>query len=156
MSDSDFFFENALLGQPTVVNVTVAGLKRLGYTADKAPKGIQEEQYCLAYHWSTDPSHQLIMRRPMCMMKPALLGQHQAGFGFWGNPFKLADPSDDDKRLQCVTNFYNYAKTNPEILRRLPELTGKELGCVCAPKLCHGHALVRLWRETQQNEGVNS
>eukprot|EP00759_Apiculatamorpha_spiralis_P034757 PhF_6_TR35775/c0_g1_i1/m.51986 len=134
----DWIGSKPLPNQPTVVNITAKGLSELGY------KRITNAQYDLAYQWSQDPQHLMIMRAPLQMMKRDCLGKHQLPFGFWGNPFKLESESN---RVACVTKFYQHAKQNKEMMARLSELSGKHIGCVCAPKLCHGHALVRLWRE---------
>ena len=39
---------------------------------------------------------------------------------------------------------------NPELLKAIPELKGKRLGCYCAPQSCHGDILAEL-----ANRGVS-
>lgn len=60
----------------------------------------------------------------------------------WGNPYPL---SWFDSREDCLRSFrYYLLTTNRRVLRDLPELTGKVLGCCCAPRSCHGDVLARM------------
>lgn len=59
----------------------------------------------------------------------------------WGNPYVIGR---DGSRSEVIRKFEKYLKTKPELLAALPELTGKVLGCWCAPQACHGDVLVRL------------
>jgi hypothetical protein len=61
--------------------------------------------------------------------------------GCWGNPFKSGR---DGTRAEVIEMYECWLLTQPKLLRRLPELRGRELGCWCAPKACHGDVLVRL------------
>jgi len=61
--------------------------------------------------------------------------------GFWGNPFK---EGRDGTRAEVVEKYERWLLTQPQMLRRLPELRGKRLGCWCAPKTCHADVLARL------------
>ena len=56
----------------------------------------------------------------------------------WGNPFKLGK---DGTREEIMAKFRAWLPTQPELMRRLPELKGKVLGCWCAPEACHGDIL---------------
>ena len=58
----------------------------------------------------------------------------------WGNPFKLEDYS----RRDSILNYVLWLSEQPELLRDLPSLKGKVLGCYCAPKRCHGEVLALL------------
>ena len=58
----------------------------------------------------------------------------------WGNPFKIG-PYDRDT---AVLLYEQYLLGNRELLRSLPDLKGKTLGCWCAPLRCHGEILHRL------------
>jgi hypothetical protein len=41
-----------------------------------------------------------------------------------------------------------YVRNNPEMMRRLPELAGKRLGCFCRPQnSCHGDNYLELLEE---------
>jgi len=59
----------------------------------------------------------------------------------WGNPFSIGV---DGTREEVITKYENWVKNNPDLMRDLPELKGKILGCWCYPKHCHGDVLVEL------------
>jgi hypothetical protein len=62
----------------------------------------------------------------------------------WGNPFK---ENDDGTREEVVAKFARYYLPHKNrLLKKLPELRGKVLGCWCHPEECHGHVIA---------EGVN-
>jgi len=58
---------------------------------------------------------------------------------YWHNPYK-------GDRQEVVTLFEEYAR-NTYTKSDLQLLTGKVLGCWCHPELCHGHIIVKLWKE---------
>lgn len=62
----------------------------------------------------------------------------------WGNPYKIGV---DGTREEVIAAYENYVRSRPDLLRRLPEIAGKTLGCWCAPSACHGDVLVKLCRE---------
>ncbi len=58
--------------------------------------------------------------------------------GKWGNKF---DSPDRDKN---IADFEHWLLTDPKgkkLMKDLPELLGKRLGCFCKPKACHGDVL---------------
>jgi len=59
----------------------------------------------------------------------------------WGNPFVIGR---DGNRDEVVRKYLDYILENKELLKDLPELKGKNLGCYCAPQLCHGDVLIEL------------
>lgn len=60
----------------------------------------------------------------------------------WGDPFVVGQ---DGTRDAVITKFETWLADQPSLLHSLHELTGKRLGCVCAPKhRCHGTVLARL------------
>ena len=62
----------------------------------------------------------------------------------WGNPFVIGVDGDRD----CVIRLYEeYVRGSPELMKSLPELEGKILGCWCHPLPCHGDVLVKLIEE---------
>lgn len=58
----------------------------------------------------------------------------------WGNPFVVGK---DGTREECVAKYEQYLLTRSDLLLQLPVLTGKDLVCYCAPKLCHGDVLLK-------------
>lgn len=62
----------------------------------------------------------------------------------WGNPFPL---TDETGRAKVIQQYEEYVRNNPNLMRALPELEGKVLGCWCKPKPCHGDVLVKLLQE---------
>ena len=58
--------------------------------------------------------------------------------GKWGNPNYLKDEAG---RAKVIEDYRAYLKTQPYLLNALPELVGKRMGCVCAPRACHGDVL---------------
>lgn len=59
----------------------------------------------------------------------------------WGNPFVIGEHGDRD---EVIEQYAQWLPTQPELVASMPELTGKRLGCFCAPKACHGDVLVAL------------
>jgi hypothetical protein len=57
----------------------------------------------------------------------------------WGNPFVLGK---DGNRDTVCNNYSVYLGMKPSLLRKLPELKGKVLGCWCYPERCHGDELI--------------
>ena len=49
-----------------------------------------------------------------------------------------------ETREEAVEKYREWIQTQPELLKRIPELKGKTLGCFCKPKSCHGDVLVEL------------
>ena len=59
----------------------------------------------------------------------------------WGNPYKVNKKNTREK----VTGLYEkHIKGNKKLANSIGELKGKNLGCWCSPKLCHGEILHRL------------
>ncbi len=59
----------------------------------------------------------------------------------WGNPFVIGR---DGNRDEVVRKYLDYILENQNLLNDLHELKGKNLGCYCAPELCHGDVLIVL------------
>jgi ParB-like chromosome segregation protein Spo0J len=60
----------------------------------------------------------------------------------WGNPFETPDDGD---RPTVITNYEtHYLPYKPSLLKRIPRLHGKALGCWCYPKPCHADILKRM------------
>lgn len=59
----------------------------------------------------------------------------------WGNPFVIGR---DGSRAEVIAAYEKWLRAQPQLLRDLPELRGKVLGCWCAPRPCHGDVLAKL------------
>ena len=63
----------------------------------------------------------------------------------WGNPFKLVNQDDEQERAEVLDEYrvwlWNEIRRGRWTLRELSELSGKTLGCWCAPRCCHGDVL---------------
>jgi len=56
----------------------------------------------------------------------------------WGNPFVIGK---DGTREEVMEKYRSWLLYNTALIKRLPELKGKILGCWCAPEACHGDIL---------------
>ena len=71
----------------------------------------------------------------------------------WGNPFthiknkKTLATHIVASRKEAVEQYRKWILEQPYLLVKLETLKGKKLGCVCAPKLCHGDVLVKMIEE---------
>lgn len=59
----------------------------------------------------------------------------------WGNPFVIGI---DGNREEVIEKYADWIIEQPALMKCLPELRGKILGCYCKPKECHGDILKRL------------
>lgn len=69
----------------------------------------------------------------------------------WGNPFTVSKYGTADA---AVAEYEKYIRNNPGLIKALPELAGKKLGCWCKKPdkegkylMCHGYVLIKLLRE---------
>jgi len=78
----------------------------------------------------------------------------------WGNPFKIPEDGTREEVIEKYRQYLLYNKKhgkdlpdNEQLLKALPELKGRVLGCYCKPKACHGDILASLAEGGQGNEG---
>lgn len=57
----------------------------------------------------------------------------------WGNPFIVGDDGTRSEVIQAYAE--HYLPNKPSLLAKVPTLSGKALGCWCAPDGCHGDVL---------------
>ncbi len=62
----------------------------------------------------------------------------------WANPFPM---KNEGEREFVLASYEKHIKSSPELIKALPELIGKKLGCYCAPKKCHCDILVEIMNE---------
>ena len=68
----------------------------------------------------------------------------------WVNPYLVSQwkgPSEEWILEDIMKTYENYVRNTPLLMESLHELKGKELGCWCKPKQCHGDILVKLYKE---------
>jgi hypothetical protein len=58
----------------------------------------------------------------------------------WGNPFYV----EKYGREESIRLYKEWIMTQTTLLKHLPKLRGKTLGCYCKPLPCHGDILVRM------------
>jgi hypothetical protein len=57
------------------------------------------------------------------------------------NPFEIGR---DGTREEVIAKYRTWLGEQPHLMKLLPTLRGKVLGCWCAPKACHGDVLKEL------------
>jgi|SRR5215216_1682216 len=69
------------------------------------------------------------------------IGRYHPKYGSskWRNRFK---EGEDGTREEVIEKYRKWLLSNTELLKQLPELYGKKLGCWCKPLACHGDVLV--------------
>ena len=69
----------------------------------------------------------------------------------WGNPFSekynTLAKFHVATREEAIEKYAEWIVQQPELMKALPELIDKTLGCWCKPKSCHGDVLVKLVKE---------
>lgn len=58
-----------------------------------------------------------------------------------GNPFRIGR---DGNRNECIVQFRQWVVRQPFIMRLLPDLAGRTIGCFCKPLACHCDVYVEL------------
>lgn len=59
----------------------------------------------------------------------------------WANPFKVPK---DGNLSEVLRKYKEYVLKNEDLMKSLPELKDKVLGCWCKPNKCHGDVLLEL------------
>jgi hypothetical protein len=107
--------------------------------------------YCTKEHFDI-----FIARRPSRFVIKKILGPCGPPYK-WANPFVMDDEKDgtkkDGTREEVIEKYRKWLLSNPELLKQLPELCGKKLGCWCKPLPCHGDVLKELAERQQSLKG---
>lgn len=64
----------------------------------------------------------------------------------WGNPFVIGQ---DGTRAEVIEKYKEWFWKQPELVKAIPELKGKVLGCWCSPGKCHGDFLAEVANGTE-------
>lgn len=67
----------------------------------------------------------------------------------WGNPYRSGI---DGTKAEVIAKFKQYLLDSPELIQSLGELSGKDLVCWCAPKPCHGNAILEVMQQLEREE----
>lgn len=62
----------------------------------------------------------------------------------WGNPYVIGK---DGTREEVIKKYEEHVRSSKVLMRALPSLEGKVLGCWCPPRPCHGEVLIKLLEE---------
>lgn len=62
----------------------------------------------------------------------------------WGNPYVIGK---DGTREEVIKKYEEHVRSSKILMRALPSLEGKVLGCWCPPRPCHGEVLIKLLEE---------
>ena len=81
-----------------------------------------------------------------CKREPydVYIGRAAGKAGQWGNPYVIGP---DGTRDEVIEKYAVWIRTQPELMKALPELRNKTLGCWCSPLRCHGSILISLLAE---------
>ena len=123
---------------PTVICVKVRGKpgdeKRVGSYPDLRS-------------WMEDPTNLYIGRAGIVFVtdKDGSKRRWPPRSSVWANPFKVTPKGHT--RAESIARYEEHLRASPELMERLPSLSGKTLGCWCKPQPCHGDVLVKLFNE---------
>jgi len=115
-----------------VVNVRVTNLRKLGY-------------HSLTEWLAADTTNHVYIGRAMMRVPGAETGSK------WANPFSITQY----EREGALARYRTHIHSRPDLLAALGELRGKTLGCWCAPERCHGHVLLELLDDADQERLLN-
>ena len=67
----------------------------------------------------------------------------------WGNPFTHLTTETKAQfvvatREEAIAKYREWLMCQPELLKQIPTLRSKVLGCWCRPKSCHGDVLAEM------------
>jgi hypothetical protein len=101
-------------------------------------------------HCKKEPNFDIYIGRPNRFVRLSIEQASWPDPYKWGNPFKIGR---DGTREEVIIKYREWILTQPELLKQLPELYGKTLGCWCAPLPCHGDVLKELAEQQQLLKG---
>lgn len=65
----------------------------------------------------------------------------------WGNPYSHKEGTMAEhvvgSRSEAIKKYEEYLLSNDDLMKKLPDLKGKTLGCWCFPSSCHGDILLK-------------
>lgn len=117
---------NSVTKKPRVICVKVSVLRAGCPCCGKRFETLEE--------WMKIPEHVYVGRRVVYVN-----GTFDSPFR---NPFAVTKTRS---RSQAIAEFEKYLESDPALVARVKEeLSGKTLGCWCAPEACHGDVLANM------------
>lgn len=75
----------------------------------------------------------------------------------WANPYKVGPKATEQERDEIIGQYYYYIRDkiiNENLFGELMALKGKNLGCWCYPKMCHGEVLIWLIDKYERDDSI--
>ena len=69
----------------------------------------------------------------------------------WGNPFRMLNETQEERNRVCEL-YEQWFIEQPYLIKSLPELKNKVLGCYCKPKRCHGDFLAYIVNNYKEDD----
>ena len=116
-----------------VINVKVAELRKRGYNS--------------FLEWASDPKH-VYVGRNMTVYVPGTVASPLA------NPYSAKQFG----RRECVEKYIELLKRSPDMIEKIRQMKQAgvtEIGCWCAPELCHGDIIAALINQDLKQEDKN-
>lgn len=71
--------------------------------------------------------------------------------GYWGNPYSVMHDGGRERAIALYREYFlKRLRIDPEFTKRVEQLRGKQLGCFCKPKACHGDVIVEFLEQTMK------
>lgn len=88
-------------------------------------------------------SHPLVVNIYHRVPYDVYCGRGELPAGKWGNPFMINEDIGY-MREDAIADHHHWLLHHSDLKHDLHELTGKRLGCYCAPRPCHCDTLARM------------
>lgn len=115
------------MSDTSVVNVKVAYIR---------------PEYNNLKQWMKDKNNVYIGRRGVVFINDERFPKKDS---IWHNPFKI---DEQNSRATVMKKYEKYIKqrlrSEPDLVKQLLALKGKNLGCWCHPLQCHGDILIKM------------
>ncbi len=105
-------------------------------------------RYTTLREWVADPNNVYVGRAGVVFVDKVRFPKEASKFC---NPFKVGK---DGTREEVISKFREHMaaklKGDPELVKELVAMKGKNLGCWCAPEPCHADVLLDLIKQYSQ------
>lgn len=116
----------------------------MSYVCNCKVEFIRKKGYQNLADWCNDPNNVYIGRRGIVFIEGQRFPKEDS---FFANPYKVGKDGDLE---QVLKKYYDYITNKPEVVTKLREIKGKNLGCWCVETnqmyhiTCHGQVLLFL------------